>query len=163
MGWLYYRFVHRVDLESGARRAEIQLPRWMKRRAKAPAAADEAEETESTTAPAAAVTAAIHNTQPSVVTQIAEAAAAEAKATGPAETPQPPTEAGVAAAAAASADTLPAPPDPSGTTQEEDGSPEFVIEDVASQAAPDAADEPLQRLDVDEIDLGFEEKARNTG
>ncbi len=39
MGWLYYRFVHRVDLESGARRAEIQLPRWMKRRAKAPAAA----------------------------------------------------------------------------------------------------------------------------
>lgn len=38
-GWLYFRFVHRVDLESGARRAEIQLPRWMKRKAKASASA----------------------------------------------------------------------------------------------------------------------------
>jgi membrane associated rhomboid family serine protease len=35
VGWLYYRFVHRVDLGSGARRADIQLPRWMKRKAKA--------------------------------------------------------------------------------------------------------------------------------
>jgi membrane associated rhomboid family serine protease len=32
-GWLYYRFVHQVDWNAGSRRTEIELPRWMKRKA----------------------------------------------------------------------------------------------------------------------------------
>lgn len=35
VGWLYYRFVHRVDWNAGSRRADIRLPRWLKRKTKA--------------------------------------------------------------------------------------------------------------------------------
>ncbi|HWA08284.1 MAG TPA: rhomboid family intramembrane serine protease [Opitutaceae bacterium] len=38
-GWLYYRFFHRIDWGEGRSRADIQLPRWLKRRAKAAAPA----------------------------------------------------------------------------------------------------------------------------
>ena len=38
-GWLYYRLVHRGDWNAGSPRTDIQLPRWMKRKAKVALAA----------------------------------------------------------------------------------------------------------------------------
>jgi membrane associated rhomboid family serine protease len=38
-GWLYFRFVHQADWNTGSRRADIHLPRWMKRKTKAAAPA----------------------------------------------------------------------------------------------------------------------------
>jgi membrane associated rhomboid family serine protease len=38
-GWLYYRYVHESDWFSAKGRAAVELPRWMQRKIKAPAAA----------------------------------------------------------------------------------------------------------------------------
>lgn len=119
---------------------------------------------------AAAVPPRFDNAQPSIVSQLTEAAAAEnppdtVLATAPAaeEAAAEPTmesaapaadahddEGHAAAARAAAPDTL-------------NSDPELVLEDDAGQDMGERIDERLKNLNVDEIDLGFEEKTRSTG
>jgi uncharacterized protein (TIGR03503 family) len=137
--------------------------KFFRARTGTPAGADEAGDTGPAASAAAAVTTAMDNTQPSIVTQVAEAAAAEARGDDPEAAAQTQVD-----AATVAADTIPAQPggdvaEPAGAAPDTDSSPEFVIEDAANQAAAEEPDDSLQTLNVDEIDLGFEEKARNTG
>jgi len=116
-------------------------------------------------APVAAATV-IDNSRPSVATRVAAAAAAESKAeTGAAAAHASPDASGAKTEAtpvappapeAAMVDTKVAP----GTGPSDDSSPELVME---AEADPGASDDRLKNLNVDEIDLGFEEKARGTG
>lgn len=115
-----------------------------------PVAEEEAEDNDRSAATPdapSAVATPFDDSKPSVVTQVAEAAAAaETKAVADVAPAQEdaPAELDVEAAA--------------------DTSPELVMEgDAASTKASGEIDDQLKNLNVDDIDLGFEEKARSTG
>jgi uncharacterized protein (TIGR03503 family) len=139
-----------------------------------PAAQDPTDETTSVRAegkaPAASATV-IDNSQPSIVSQVAAAAEAKVESVS-ADSPKKRADAGAeidaatpaspAPIAAAEQPTVPAASATAGAVSH-DSSPELVLEDESGQAEPDMSDARLQNLNVDEIDLGFEEPARNTG
>jgi hypothetical protein len=121
-------------------------------------------------APVAAATA-FDNSRPSIVSQVA--AAAETKVeSGAAASPAKRADAAAEMAAAAPASTVPKaaaeePQVPSAPAMagagSHDSSPELVLEDASDQSEPEMSDDRLKNLNVEEIDLGFEEQARNTG
>lgn len=129
--------------------------------AEAPAAAA----AEAPAAPAAV----FDHSQPSIVTQIAQAAAGTAAGTESMEAPVHHDAAGAAIDARTAepagntVEPLAAPVDAPAGAEPLDSSPELVLADDSDQAAPEALEERLKNLKVEEIDLGFEEKARGTG
>lgn len=120
---------------------------------------------------ASAAPAAFDSARPSVVTQVAEAAAEAKTETDAAALPagqddvraemdaamQDSTEPLTDEAEAVDASRRAASPPAGGTA------PELVLEDDTGQDPPSDVNDHLKNLNVDEIDLGFDEKARNTG
>jgi uncharacterized protein (TIGR03503 family) len=137
----------------------------------APESAAEAKPAPAVADAPAAGAAVIDNARPSVVTQVA-AAAAEVKAGptrgAPVKQDGTESESGKATApsplpeAAAPEPGEPAVPAAAGAGLH-DSPPELVMADEPEPAARDMGDDRLKNLNVDEIDLVFEEKARGTG
>lgn len=124
--------------------------------------------------PAESVTAAdtaptpFDNSKPSIVTQIAEAATAAESIT-----PDPDVAIADQEQAAEETETDAMEPEPAQTLEEaapsagprqyQDSSPELIMEEDNRSADAEEVDDHLKNLNVEEIDLIFEEKTRSTG
>lgn len=104
------------------------------------------------------------DSKPSIVTQIAEAAtAAEPKPPGSDVATAGHEEAAEKTEMEDPSKTVEEAAPPTGPRQYEDSSPELIMEEDNHAADAEEADDHLKNLNVEEIDLIFEEKTRSTG